>query len=166
LYRDSLDRTESRASIATVLRMNWITEFSPSVTLRRSMIISKATSVYVIMVAVLVGGLWLILAMGSTLVPPTDLAGKWELTEPAGTHELSVEQSGKFVNLVMDKWSASLKIKASGSQSTAGQNSIVMTGNGQTVTFAGLGINDHCTIRFDGATTGVYQAHRIFKTFR
>jgi hypothetical protein len=127
------------------------------------MIVSKATSVYVIMVVVLCGGLWLILAMGSTLVPPTDLGGKWELTSASATRDLSVEQSGKFVDLVMGNWSASLKIEEDGGQNSNGQNAIFMSGKGERVTFDGLGINEQCTIHFDGSMTGVYQAHRTTK---
>ena len=135
------------------------------------MIVSKATSVYVIMVAVLIGGLWLILALGSTLVPPTDLAGKWELKGASGTQALSVEQSGKFVNLVMGRWTSSLKVKHDGNQNPIGnsspaqQSAIVLVGDGESVTFANLGIDDDCTIRFKGPVTGDYEAHRVARAF-
>jgi hypothetical protein len=130
------------------------------------MIVSKATSVYVIMVVVLFGGLWLILAMGSTLIPPTDLGGKWELSGASGSKNLSVEQSGKFVDLAMGNWTASLKIDEDANQSSKGKNAIVMTGKGQRVAFEGLGIDDLCSIKFDGPMSGVYQAHRIVKAAR
>ena len=135
------------------------------------MIVSKATSVYVIMVAVLVGGLWFILSLGSTLLPPTDLAGKWELSGPAGSADLLVEQSGKFVNLTMADWKADLKITEDANQApTAGQNlagkgQIMLRGDGQKVSFENLGITDQCTIRFNGAKTAVYQAHRVARAF-
>ena len=136
-----------------------------------SMIVSKATSVYVIMVVVLIGGLWLILEMGSTLMPPTDLAGKWELKGPSGSQDLSVEQSGKFVDLVMGNWASSLKIRHDGNQNPIGnsspaqQSSIELVGTGESVTFANLGIDDNCTIRFKGTVTGDYQAHRVLRAF-
>jgi hypothetical protein len=139
------------------------------------MVISKATSVYVVMVVVLVGGLWLILSMGATLLPPTDLAGKWELAGPDGTQELSVEQSGKFVDLAMNGWTANLKIKHDGIQNpmleprvaVAGvaKGGIVMNGSGETVTFDDLTPNDACTIRFEGKVAGIFQAHRVFRAF-
>ncbi len=144
------------------------------------MIVSKATSVYVVMVVVLVGGLWMILSMGSTLMPPTDLAGKWELAGPAGTQELSVEQSGKFVDLTMKGWTANLKIRQDAMQNPTSQPGvsvpramiagttdadIIMQGGDQTVTFNGLTPNDACTIRFEGKVTGVFQAHRVFRAF-
>jgi hypothetical protein len=143
----------------------------PTCYARFPMIVSKATSVYVIMVVILIGGLWLILAIGSTLMPPTDLAGKWELKGASGTQDLSVEQSGKFVNLVMGSWASSLKVKHDGNQNPIGnqspaqQNSIVLTGNGESVTFTNLGIDDDCTIRFKGAVTGEYHAHRTARAF-
>jgi hypothetical protein len=127
------------------------------------MIVSKATFVYVITVVVLVGGLWFILALGATLVPPKDIAGKWELEGPNGSQDLSVEQSGKFIDLAMGSWTASLKIDADGGSNSKGKNSVVMVGNQQSVRFEGLGINDKCTIRFDGAFSGVYEAHRVSK---
>jgi hypothetical protein len=135
-----------------------------SVTLPSRMIVSKATSVYVIMVVALIGGLWFILALGSTLVPPKDLAGKWELEGNKGSQDLSVEQSGKFIDLVMGKWTASLKIQPNGNLNPKGQSGVLMVGNGQSVRFEGLGIDDKCTIRFDGALSGVYQAHRVTRT--
>jgi hypothetical protein len=137
----------------------------PSVTLPCEMIISKATSVYVIMMVVLVGGLWLIMEMGSTLVPPTDLAGKWELASPAGAQELWVEQSGKFVNLVMGNWTADLKIERDGNQNPTQGHGILIQGKNQTVDFDGLGISDQCTIHFDGAMKGVFQARRVYRAF-
>jgi hypothetical protein len=130
------------------------------------MIVSKATSVYVIMVVVLFGGLWLILSMGSTLVPPTDLGGKWELSGPSGTQNLSVEQSGKFIDMSMGTWTASMKIDKDASQNIAGKNAILMKGNGQSVVFEGLGINDQCTVQFDGPMSGVYRAHRVVRAAR
>ena len=130
------------------------------------MIVSRAASVYIIMAVIFVGGLWLILEMGSTLIPPTDIAGKWDLTDASGAKELSVEQSGKFVDLTMTNWTASLKIDNDLNQNAAGQNTVVMKGNGQRVTFEGLGISDQCTIRFDGPMAGAYQAHREIKAFR
>jgi hypothetical protein len=132
------------------------------------MIVSKATSVYAIMVVVLVGGLWMILAIGNTLTPPTDLAGKWELSgadgSQAAAQDLSVEQSGKFVDMTMGQWTGSLKIETSDAQKADG--GIRVAGKGQTVTFDGLGANDRCTIRFDGPISGTYQAHRIVRAFR
>jgi hypothetical protein len=135
------------------------------------MIVSRATSVYVIMVAVLVGGLWLILSLGSTLLPPTDLAGKWELTGPDGPTDLTVQQSGKFVDLAMTGWKADLKISQDANQnpisqqSATGKGEIVLVGNGQTVSFENLGITDQCTIRFGGSKAAVYQAHRVSRAF-
>jgi len=130
------------------------------------MILSKATSVYFIMVVVLVGGLWLILAMGSTLITPTDLAGKWELTGDEGPRELWVEQSGKFVNLVMGSWAANLEIQKDGNRNPTQPSGILMSGKGQSVTFEGLGVNDQCTIRFSGSMTSTYQARRVYRAFR
>jgi hypothetical protein len=70
---------------------------------------TRASSVYVIMLLVFGGGLWLILLVGSTfLTAPPDLSGRWFLSDSpiADTQEfdpedksMAIEQSGKFLRL-------------------------------------------------------------------
>ena len=56
---------------------------------------------YLVMLAVLVGGTWTILRAGSSLRPPTDISGPWILTDdPSGS--LVIRQSGRFVRLSLD----------------------------------------------------------------
>jgi hypothetical protein len=68
---------------------------------------NKASSIYFIFAALFVAGLWFILGFGSTLVPPPDLAGKWELSTASETQgsadrsSLTIEQSGKFLSLAV-----------------------------------------------------------------
>ncbi|MCC7350518.1 MAG: cation:proton antiporter [Phycisphaerales bacterium] len=67
---------------------------------------SKASTVYLGLFALLVVGLWLILSFGSKLAAPTDLSGDWELI-PSQSHAparvMSIEQSGRYVQLTLDK---------------------------------------------------------------
>ncbi len=117
------------------------------------------------MIVVLIGGLWVIFSIGATLVPPPDLAGKWELTSADKTRQLFVEQSGRFINLSMEGWSANLKIRRDDKGDVSREGNIVMVGDGQTVTFNTAQTTDRCTIRFDGTFSGIYQAHRVYRAF-
>ena len=68
---------------------------------------SRATLVYVIMLAACAGGLWLILRVGSELRAPTDLSGAWEIsptdggtTAPADLgRTMTVDQSGRYLQV-------------------------------------------------------------------
>src|SRR5947208_3365367 len=103
------------------------------------MIIPRATFVYICMVVILFGGLWVILEFGSTLHAPIDLAGKWELAGPNGTQEMTLEQSGRYVNIVTPKWQGAFKMN-SGTLGT-GTGSVRMIGNGTSASFDDLTID-------------------------
>ena len=68
---------------------------------------SRATLVYVIMLVACVGGLWLILRLGSGLSAPPDLSGAWEIAPTnAGAppnadlgRTMVVEQSGRYLQV-------------------------------------------------------------------
>lgn len=66
---------------------------------------SRATIVYVLMLLLGVGGLWLILGAGSRLRAPTDLSGAWGVGSEDPTipetlgDTVNIEQSGRFVRL-------------------------------------------------------------------
>jgi hypothetical protein len=77
----------------------------------------RATSVYVIMLIAFGIGLWGIITTGSLFLrAPHDLSGRWELRErQAGpdddpTHELMVDQSGRYFRVIFDKQSYSLAL--------------------------------------------------------
>ncbi len=65
--------------------------------------LTNATAVYAIMLVVFAAGMWTILAYGSTLRAPPDLAGEWELTaegnDAAKVLRATIEQSGRFARL-------------------------------------------------------------------
>jgi hypothetical protein len=66
----------------------------------------RSTLVYIIMLSVFAGGMWLILSYGSShLAAPIDLAGEWELSPLPGTagdvQRLHIDQSGKFVTITL-----------------------------------------------------------------
>ena len=63
---------------------------------------SRAYIIYIVMFAVLIGGLWLILTIGASLEAPDDLAGDWTVAWDgppplsAGDASMHVSQSGRF----------------------------------------------------------------------
>ena len=65
--------------------------------------VNSAAAVYMIMLLVFAAGMWAILAYGSTLRAPFDLAGEWELLPEGDPHadvvRMGIEQSGRFVRL-------------------------------------------------------------------
>ena len=66
--------------------------------------LSRPAIVYLTMLAVLIAGLWTVLAIGRQLDAPSDLAGKWQLTPigPGPAQTLNVEQSGKFFQIAFE----------------------------------------------------------------
>ena len=65
--------------------------------------ITNATAMYAIVMLVFATGMWAILAYGSTLQAPIDLAGQWELSPVHDTAigsaplRATIEQSGRFL---------------------------------------------------------------------
>ena len=69
----------------------------------------RAAIIYFVMLAVCLGGLWTILAVGSDLRAPSDISGSWTLSSPmtqnpetAATSHAVVEQSGLFIRVAFD----------------------------------------------------------------
>lgn len=67
------------------------------------------------MLAVFGAGLWAILSFGAVwLQAPTDLAGKWELSEfssvPGPTRAMNIEQSGRYFRIALDGKAVPLKL--------------------------------------------------------
>lgn len=65
---------------------------------------TRSTTLYIAMFAVLIVGLWGILTLGGRLQAPHDLTGVWEFRQPgadpqAATKTFTVDQSGRFVRL-------------------------------------------------------------------
>jgi len=76
-------------------------ESSPT---RNAALNRRSTLVYITMLAVFAGGMWMILSYGSShLSAPIDLAGEWELSPLTGTagdtQHLRIDQSGKFFTI-------------------------------------------------------------------
>ncbi len=66
---------------------------------------SRATVVYLVMLVVLVGGLWGVLAIGATLSAPENLDGRWAAAGGSAVNTwkgLTVEQSGQYFQLAFD----------------------------------------------------------------
>lgn len=128
---------------------------------------SKASTVYLGLFAVLVVGLWLILSFGSLLTAPTDLSGDWELIStqsqsPAG--EMSIEQSGRFVQLTFDK-GPQLDLRMVEHRADDAKNArpawIVLKGDNWTITFEGTADPHEYQVIAQGPNPGHWKARQI-----
>jgi hypothetical protein len=70
---------------------------------------SRAYIVYILMFAILAGGLWVILTLGHATRAPDDLSGDWQVTwtgalPPGGdAPEMHIDQSGQFFEVRLGK---------------------------------------------------------------
>jgi len=143
-------------------------------------VISKATSVYIIMLVVFGAGLWAILSFGSILLPaPTDLAGQWELHDPnanattdggesAAAHKMTIDQSGRYFQITIDQPRFSLKQAARESlKNRTGPDAVRITvGSGPNeLTFTGLPDSDEFQLESRGAAAGTWRAVRVVRTY-
>src|SRR3954470_7568365 len=100
--------------------------------------VTNATAVYTIMVLIFAVGMWAILAFGSTLRAPPDLAGDW-IFAPEGdprqeTLHATIEQSGKFVRCRIGNVSYDLRLRGGHDAAVSGDR-IVLEGDGAGLTF-------------------------------
>jgi hypothetical protein len=134
---------------------------------------SKANSVYIIMLATFAAGLWAILSFGSILLrAPSDLAGKWEL-RAIGTsddskpeHQISVQQSGKYFQISIDGSEHSLKMTRDDLiQNGKDQAKIELSGTDLKMTFYGNADSDAYALQTSGALEGNWNARRVSRTY-
>jgi hypothetical protein len=122
--------------------------------------------VYLVMLAVLIAGLWSVLAIGRHLRAPYDLAGKWQLTPASSgpSQILTVEQSGKFFQISFDQ-GPTLDLKL---QSGTNASKIAL-GNKTTqlliLSTANPSDADNKMFVLTGPHPGQWNAHRTVRTF-
>jgi hypothetical protein len=117
------------------------------------------------MILVLIAGLWAVLAMGSHLVAPEDLAGKWKLQSVIhGIPDdcLNIEQSGRFYQITFDvDHGTRLDLKW-----TDRSANVIHLANGDTkLSISGLPDSDDKTIELSGSHAGRWSAHRISRAY-
>ena len=140
--------------------------------------ISKATSVYIIMLVVFGAGLWAILSFGSILLQaPTDLAGQWELHDANATtdsgesvaaHKMTIDQSGRYFQITIDQQRFSLKQAAHELlDNPTGPDAvrITMSSGPNELTFTGLPGGDEYQLESRGAAAGTWRAVRVVRTY-
>jgi hypothetical protein len=115
------------------------------------------------MIVVLIAGLWAVLAIGSHLVAPEDLAGKWKLQSTIRgipDDNLNIEQSGRFYQITFNdgklidlKW-------------TERTGNVIHLANTETkLTVSGAPDSDDKTIELSGSVAGRWAAHRISRAY-
>ncbi len=126
----------------------------------RGTILSRPAVVYVVMLAVLIVGLWAVLAAGRHVHAPRDLAGKWQLTPlspDAKPQVMTVEQSGLFFQIGFEQ-DPPLDLKL---QNDAQQ---ILANKDCQLTFTGPGDDDK-TVELTGKHPAKWTAHRVVRTF-
>lgn len=142
--------------------------------------VSRATSVYIIMLVVFAAGLWTILSFGSILLrAPTDLSGKWELRDPSGqagagpAHTMTIEQSGLYVRMTIDRTAYSLKLAGAPPNrfhADPAQARLELVGNSTgaedvKLTLDGQRDSDEYELSFSGPLNGMWRAVRVARTY-
>lgn len=136
---------------------------------------SRATIIYLAMLALFGVGLWAILSVGSIwLRAPEDLSGQWQVHAlDAGADDIplltmSIEQSGKFFKLTIQDRGYDLKLTdqtrvgADGSPRTT----MHLVGNLASATFQGTPGGDEYSFHFDGPIRGAWRAVRTRRTYK
>src|SRR5579862_6805732 len=90
---------------------------------------SRASLVYVVLVAVLVAGLWGVLRVGSGFKAPHDLSGDYKLEPPTPFPSLRIEQSGKYVRIAFGGSGPQLDLKWQGEEG-AGDSTVTNLASG------------------------------------
>jgi hypothetical protein len=136
---------------------------------------SKANSVYILMLAAFVIGLWTIVSLGSIyLHAPADLAGRWELRPPDSSQEtrpahiLSIQQSGRFLQIDLDGKVYPMKmIRQEIVQSTVGMDElhIELASSTLKMIFQGRANTDAYQLHTHGLLEGNWNALRVVRTY-
>jgi hypothetical protein len=133
-------------------------------------VVNRAAVVYLVMVLVLVGGLWAVLAIGAGLEPPQDLAGKWQLsagTPPNGLPnslsawgpEMQIEQSGRFFQIFTEH-GPKLDLKLTEDDGKR----VVLDGTRYKLTFSGPN-QDEKRLLVEGPQGGDWTARRVTRKY-
>jgi hypothetical protein len=137
-------------------------------------VISKATSVYIIMLAIFGAGLWAILSFGSIMLhAPTDLAGKWELRpqeapESSAAHTLAIDQSGKYFQIVLDNQhfpARQTQQEGITSPTSPDQVRVALAGGGNELVFSGAADADVFWLETRGTAPGSWRAVRVARAY-
>ena len=141
---------------------------------------SRATAVYLCMLAALVGGLWAVLRLGSGLRAPPDLSGRWELQpldpagpeRPAGEERLGrsarVDQSGRFFRVEFERGRVlNLRLlRASAVGKGPGRRVRMELGDGQwTLVADGPPARDEMIFHLDGPLRRAFAGRRTVRTY-
>jgi len=136
---------------------------------------SKANSVYFVMICAFALGLWTILSFGSIFLhAPPDLAGKWELRSADATsnsppaHTIIIQQSGLFLQIDLDGKDHSLKMirqQVVQKPTRFDESLLELTGSDLQMTFQGRCDADAYHLQTRGSLAGDWDAIRTVRTY-
>jgi hypothetical protein len=132
----------------------------------------RATVVYALMLILAGAALWAVLALGSRLKAPTDLAGRWTVDSADAGHSdqipdtFSFEQSGRFAMLRLDG-RAPVALTLQNQSATEDSISVRLdfTNPSSTLTAIGPPGGDDFEFQLAGPVTAQFHAHRTWRTY-
>lgn len=132
----------------------------------------RATAAYALMIALSAAALWGILAFGSRLAAPTDLAGRWSINpsdagpNPMFPDSFSIDQSGRFAMLRRDGHppiAFTLQTQTAGDEPSSVR--LVFDSPASTLTVIGVPGGNDFEFRLAGALTAQFHAHRTWSAY-
>lgn len=133
---------------------------------------SRANGVYLAFFVALVAGLWAIIAVGSRLQPPQDLAGKWKIVAgPGGSlpvpdaDGMNIEQSGRFFEITFDRGPKLDLSLDSQDQPAPGQVRLQLKSAKWNASAQGPENSDDFDFTFDGPSRYTFRGHRTARTY-
>jgi len=133
---------------------------------------SRATGVYISFFIALVAGLWAIIAVGSRLQPPEDLAGKWKIVASSGgslpvpdADGMNIEQSGRFFEITFDRGPKLDLSLGSQDHPRGGEVRLQLKSAKWTATVQGPEKGDDFDFTFDGPSRYTFHGHRTVRTY-
>ena len=132
----------------------------------------RVMAAYALMVVVSGAALWAVLAIGSRLSAPTDLAGTWTIdpldaiTDGLTPGNFSIDQSGRFAMLHVNSrppFPLTLQTQSAGSDPSIVK--LIFQSPSLTLTAVGKAHGDDFDFTLTGAIAAQFHAHRTLRTY-
>ena len=135
---------------------------------------TKASSVYVIMLLVFGAGLWAILSIGSLREAPEDLSGTWALWPANSAPEegdmpeqtLAIEQSGRFFNIAFQDHRLDMKlVEHTSAGPIEGERQVKIANDQWTLIGRGMPGGNEMILELSGPVRQTWRAVRTWRKY-
>jgi Kef-type K+ transport system membrane component KefB len=128
----------------------------------------RATIFYIAMILALIGGLWVMVRIGSQMQPPRDVSGAWKIEtsddQAAAGSILRIQQSGKYFHLTFDDGShLDLMVRAEREQFADGSSTLNLTNGSDAATLVVSAAKDHLAGNVHGKIEKSFSARWVGK---